>query len=144
MPSDRTELSRVSAKQSGRIRSRTAFFSFGGASATSFFHAWTCARIWSSLSDLAHDSRSLIRATTGESPTSTAAHAAANLPRIRSSLRPGWPLSTAMIDWDERFSRGDELYGGLPSPPLPQAIKGIAPGTALDLASGAGRHSLYL
>ncbi|MCA1827986.1 MAG: class I SAM-dependent methyltransferase [Myxococcales bacterium] len=49
-----------------------------------------------------------------------------------------------MTDWDERFSRGDELHGGLPSPPLPQAIEGVTPGTALDLASGAGRHAIFL
>lgn len=49
-----------------------------------------------------------------------------------------------MTDWDERFLRGDELHGGMPSPPLPQAIAGVAPGTALDLACGAGRHAMYL
>ena len=48
------------------------------------------------------------------------------------------------MDWDERFLRGDELHGGLPSPPLPQAVAGLTPGTALDLACGAGRHALYL
>ena len=48
------------------------------------------------------------------------------------------------MDWDERFARGDELHGGLPSPPLPQAIEGVTPGLALDLACGAGRHSLFL
>jgi len=49
-----------------------------------------------------------------------------------------------MADWDERFARGDELHGGLPSPPLPQAVSGLGPGIALDLASGAGRHSIFL
>lgn len=49
-----------------------------------------------------------------------------------------------MTDWDERFLRGDELHEGLPSAPLPQAVKGLKAGTALDLASGAGRHALYL
>ncbi|HZX93158.1 MAG TPA: methyltransferase domain-containing protein [Myxococcales bacterium] len=47
-------------------------------------------------------------------------------------------------DWDDRFSRGDELHGLLPSPPLPQAVAGVEPGLALDLACGAGRHALYL
>jgi SAM-dependent methyltransferase len=46
--------------------------------------------------------------------------------------------------WDERFARGEELHDFLPSPPLPAAAAGIAPGFALDLASGAGRHSLWL
>ena len=44
------------------------------------------------------------------------------------------------MDWDERFLRGDELRDYAPSPPLPQAIGGVTPGSALDLACGAGRH----
>ena len=48
------------------------------------------------------------------------------------------------MDWDERFLRGDELHDYGPSPPLPQAIGGITPGSALDLACGAGRHAIYL
>ena len=48
------------------------------------------------------------------------------------------------MDWDERFLRGDELHDGLPSPPLPQAVLGVQPGRALNLASGAGRHALFL
>jgi SAM-dependent methyltransferase len=46
--------------------------------------------------------------------------------------------------WDERFARGEELHGYAPSPPLPAAIEGLAPGLALDLACGAGRHSVFL
>jgi SAM-dependent methyltransferase len=46
--------------------------------------------------------------------------------------------------WDEKFARGEELHDLAPSPPLPAAIEGIAPGLALDLASGAGRHALFL
>jgi SAM-dependent methyltransferase len=46
--------------------------------------------------------------------------------------------------WNERYSRGEELHGYAPSPPLPAAIAGVAPGLALDLACGAGRHALYL
>ena len=46
------------------------------------------------------------------------------------------------MDWDERFLRGDELH--VPSPPLPQAVGGIPPGRALDLACGAGRHAIFL
>jgi SAM-dependent methyltransferase len=48
------------------------------------------------------------------------------------------------MDWDERFLRGDDLHGYEASPPLPQAIGQVAPGHALDLASGAGRHAIYL
>ncbi|HWE23932.1 MAG TPA: methyltransferase domain-containing protein [Myxococcales bacterium] len=46
--------------------------------------------------------------------------------------------------WDERFARGEELHDFEPSPPLPSAVAGVAPGLALDLASGAGRHALWL
>lgn len=46
--------------------------------------------------------------------------------------------------WDEKFMRGEDLHGFAPSPPLPAAVEGIAPGLALDLASGAGRHSVFL
>jgi SAM-dependent methyltransferase len=46
--------------------------------------------------------------------------------------------------WDEKFARGEELHGLAPSPPLPAAVEGLAPGLALDLASGAGRHALFL
>jgi len=46
--------------------------------------------------------------------------------------------------WDEKFTRGEELHGLAPSPPLPAAVEGLAPGLALDLASGAGRHALFL
>jgi len=46
--------------------------------------------------------------------------------------------------WDERFARGDEVHSFAPSAPLPDAIRGIAPGLALDLACGAGRHALFL
>jgi len=46
--------------------------------------------------------------------------------------------------WDERFARGAELHGYAPSPPLPAALEGLLPGLALDLACGAGRHSVFL
>lgn len=46
--------------------------------------------------------------------------------------------------WEERFARGEEVHGLAPSRPLPAAIEGVAPGLALDLASGAGRHALFL
>ena len=53
-------------------------------------------------------------------------------------------MKESRMDWDERFLRSDELHGYVPSPPLPQAIEGIAPGRALDLACGAGRHAIFL
>jgi SAM-dependent methyltransferase len=46
--------------------------------------------------------------------------------------------------WDERYGRGEELYGFVPSPPLPAAVEGLPPGRALDLACGGGRHALFL
>jgi SAM-dependent methyltransferase len=54
------------------------------------------------------------------------------------------PMSDQIRKWDERFARGDELHDDLPSPPLPAAVAGVAPGLALDLASGAGRHAIWL
>jgi tellurite methyltransferase len=46
------------------------------------------------------------------------------------------------MDWDQRFASGQAPRD--PSPPLPEAVVGVAPGLALDLACGAGRHALFL
>jgi SAM-dependent methyltransferase len=46
--------------------------------------------------------------------------------------------------WDEKFARGEELHGFAASPPLPAAVEGVVPGLALDLASGGGRHAMFL
>lgn len=46
--------------------------------------------------------------------------------------------------WDERYGRREALHDFVPSPPLPEAIVGVAPGLALDLACGAGRHAIFL
>lgn len=46
------------------------------------------------------------------------------------------------MDWDEHFSSGCAPHA--PSPPLPEAVAAVAPGLALDLACGAGRHALFL
>jgi tellurite methyltransferase len=55
------------------------------------------------------------------------------------------------IRWNERYARGEETYDYRPSPPLPEAVQGLGagessqtPGLALDIACGAGRHSIYL
>ncbi len=53
-------------------------------------------------------------------------------------------MSNRIRRWDERFARGEEVHGYAPSPPLPAAVEGVAPGLALDLAAGAGRHSIFL
>jgi SAM-dependent methyltransferase len=46
--------------------------------------------------------------------------------------------------WNERYSRGEGVHAYAPSPPLPFAVAGGEPGLALDVASGAGRHAIYL
>jgi len=46
--------------------------------------------------------------------------------------------------WNERYARGEETYAYRPSSPLPDAVRDVSPGLALDLACGAGRHALYL
>jgi tellurite methyltransferase len=43
-----------------------------------------------------------------------------------------------------RYARGEELHEQRPSPPLDEALAGVTPGLALDLACGAGRHALAL
>ncbi|MFL5246794.1 MAG: class I SAM-dependent methyltransferase [Myxococcales bacterium] len=53
-------------------------------------------------------------------------------------------MNERLQKWDEKFSRGEEVHGFAPSAPLPGAIAGLSPGLALDLASGAGRHALFL
>ena len=53
-------------------------------------------------------------------------------------------MNDRLRKWDEKFARGDEIHAFAPSAPLPEALRGLAPGLALDLASGAGRHALFL
>jgi SAM-dependent methyltransferase len=49
-----------------------------------------------------------------------------------------------MARWNARFARGEDTHDFRPSPPLPQVITGVLPGRALDLACGAGRHTIFL
>jgi SAM-dependent methyltransferase len=53
-------------------------------------------------------------------------------------------MSEQIRKWDEKFARGEELHGYEPSPPLAAAVANITPGLALDVASGAGRHAIWL
>jgi tellurite methyltransferase len=53
-------------------------------------------------------------------------------------------VNERLVRWNERYGRGEETFDFRPSPPLPAAVSGVAPGRALDLASGAGRHSIWL
>lgn len=48
-----------------------------------------------------------------------------------------------MADWDERYSRGDHATAE-PSRLLIRAAEHLAPGRALDIACGAGRHAIFL
>ena len=48
-----------------------------------------------------------------------------------------------MPNWDERYRNGDHATKE-PSPLLRTAIKNLKPGRALDIACGAGRHSIFL
>jgi tellurite methyltransferase len=48
-----------------------------------------------------------------------------------------------MADWDERYSRGEHATTE-PNPLLLRALENLAPGHALDVACGAGRHALCL
>lgn len=48
-----------------------------------------------------------------------------------------------MQKWNERYTRGEFMDSG-PSPLLEQAVDGVKPGRALDLASGNGRHAIFL
>ncbi len=48
-----------------------------------------------------------------------------------------------MVDWDERYRRGEHI----PVEPLPLLVRVadmLAPGKALDLACGTGRHAIFL
>jgi tellurite methyltransferase len=53
-------------------------------------------------------------------------------------------MNERLVRWNQRYGRGEETFDFRPSPPLPSAVSGVAPGRALDLASGAGRHSIWL
>ena len=48
-----------------------------------------------------------------------------------------------MANWDERYRNG-EYTNKEPSPLLRAAIKTLKPGRVLDIASGVGRHAIFL
>ncbi|HEX8653300.1 MAG TPA: methyltransferase domain-containing protein [Pyrinomonadaceae bacterium] len=48
-----------------------------------------------------------------------------------------------MADWDERYSLGEHATSE-PSRLLVRVARGLAPGRALDIACGAGRHAVFL
>jgi 2-polyprenyl-3-methyl-5-hydroxy-6-metoxy-1,4-benzoquinol methylase len=47
-------------------------------------------------------------------------------------------------DWDERYRQKEPLFTAEPSRFLVGGVKGLEPGTALDLASGQGRNAVWL
>jgi SAM-dependent methyltransferase len=53
-------------------------------------------------------------------------------------------MNERIESWNERYSRREGVHEFAPSPPLPWAVEGLQPGLALDIASGAGRHSIFL
>jgi cyclopropane fatty-acyl-phospholipid synthase-like methyltransferase len=46
--------------------------------------------------------------------------------------------------WDEMYKRPDAPLRTVPTPALPDAVKGLRPGKALDFGMGLGRNALYL
>jgi tellurite methyltransferase len=48
-----------------------------------------------------------------------------------------------VTDWDERYRKGEHAFTH-PHRLLVKAVEQISPGRALDIACGAGRHSIYL
>lgn len=48
-----------------------------------------------------------------------------------------------MADWNERYSKGEHIIAE-PMPLLVRIAEGLAPGRALDLACGPGRHAIFL
>jgi len=53
-------------------------------------------------------------------------------------------MNPQIAKWNARYA--DREPGALPepSPPVPDAVAGVPPGRALDLACGAGRHAVWL
>jgi tellurite methyltransferase len=50
---------------------------------------------------------------------------------------------TRIEEWDQRYRAGEQVFER-PAPLVVEFTRGLAPGTALDLASGPGRNALYL
>lgn len=48
-----------------------------------------------------------------------------------------------MADWNERYSRGEQIIKE-PMPLLLRVARELKPGRALDLACGTGRHAIFL
>ena len=46
-------------------------------------------------------------------------------------------------DWNQRYRSGEQVFEN-PAPLVVEFVDGLSPGSALDLAAGAGRNALYL
>ncbi len=46
--------------------------------------------------------------------------------------------------WNKRYEAEDRVFSAEPNPLVAEALGGLAPGRALDLAAGEGRHALWL
>ncbi|XAS65484.1 class I SAM-dependent methyltransferase [Micrococcaceae bacterium Sec5.8] len=46
--------------------------------------------------------------------------------------------------WDRRYSESDRVWGSEPNIWVANELKGLAPGRALDLGAGEGRHAIWL
>lgn len=47
-------------------------------------------------------------------------------------------------DWDRRYSGSDRVWGADPNIWVASELEGLAPGRALDLGAGEGRHAIWL
>ena len=46
--------------------------------------------------------------------------------------------------WNKRYQAEERVFSAEPNPLVQEALGGLAPGRALDLAAGEGRHALWL
>ncbi len=52
-------------------------------------------------------------------------------------------MPTRIEEWNQRYRAGEQVFE-TPAPLVVQFAGGLAPGSALDLASGPGRNAIYL
>jgi SAM-dependent methyltransferase len=46
--------------------------------------------------------------------------------------------------WDERYRSSEKVWSGKPNPHLVEQVRGLTPGTALDVGSGEGADAIWL
>ena len=65
---------------------------------------------------------------------------------MHSGLVVGMSYSVSMdsTKWDDRYAETDLVWGASPNAFLPPLVDGLGVGTALDVACGEGRNSLWL